>query len=354
MTEADAPARALVVDDVRSNRTIVGKCLEGMGIAVDEASDGREALDALRKSSYDAVLLDLEMPGMSGEEALGVIKSSDDLRDIPVLIISSHDEVERIARCLEAGADDYLTKPFNATVLRARVGACIERKRLRDSEKRTLAELESQREHAERLLLNVLPASIAARLQRGERSIVDRVDAATVIHAELANPRFEGGEAHAERAVAVLDELFSTFDELAANRAVERIKTFSDAWIAVGGAPEPRDDHAHAVADLALDMQRAAAKILGRLTRPMSVRIGVCSGPVVAGVIGATRFSYDVWGDPVRTATYLARQGIAGAVQVSANTQKLLTQSHLFEERGSFYVHGAGEVRTYLLTGSMS
>lgn len=353
VSEQRAPARALVVDDLASNRLVAKRCLSELGVEVSEAAEGAAALEALSARPFDLVLLDLEMPGMGGEETLRAIRANPALRDLPVLIVSAHDDVERIAACLEAGADDYLTKPFNASVLRARASASIERKRLRDRERRTLEELAAQREHAAQLLLNVLPASVAARLQRGERTIVDRVDSATVLYAELSDPPFGAREQSSEGAVGLLNELFSLFDDLAAARGVERIKTFSDAYIAVGGAPEARDDHACAVADLALDMQRGAAGLLARRTRPTSVRIGISSGPVIAGVVGATRFSYDVWGEPVRTATFLARHGVAGAVQVSGRTRELLESTHLLEERGSFYVQGAGEVRTHLLSGAL-
>lgn len=352
MGENGVRQRVLIVDDVAANRLAARRCLAALAVEFEESPDGQDAIERLRSSDFDLVLLDLEMPRLDGHGVLAAMKSEPRLSKLPVLIVSSNEEVERVVRCLEGGADDYLSKPFNPVVFRARVSACLERKRLRDDEIRIMNDLHAERERSERLLLNVLPASIAARLKAGPAQIAEQFEEATVFFAELADAPELSRQLKPDRAVGLLDELFSAFDALAERHGVEKIKTVGDVYIGVGGVPERRADHAPAVAEMALGMQREGGRILSTLTHPMSLKIGVCSGPVLAGVIGRSRFSYDLWGDTVKVAAFMASSGIPGYIQVAEETRVLLDARYLFEERGAFYVEGRGEVRTYLLTGS--
>jgi adenylate cyclase len=163
--------RVLVVDDDEMNRDLLLRRLERQGHRVFLAENGLEALAMLRHARVDLILLDIVMPGLDGLQTLERLKADETLRHTPVIMLSALDEIDRVVRCVEVGADDYLSKPFNPVLLRARITACLEKKRLRDQEQAYLEQLQSEREKSERLLLNVLPQSIAARLKEGKRPL---------------------------------------------------------------------------------------------------------------------------------------------------------------------------------------
>ena len=177
--------RLLVVDDDEANRELLARRLRRQGFTPTVVAGGVEALQALRAQPFDLVLLDLVMPGLDGYQVLTRLKSDPALAALPVIMISAMDQVEGIARCLEAGAEDYLPKPFDPVLLRARVGAALERKQLLDAERVYLKQIEDERARSERLLLNVLPRPIADRLKGGETLIVDSFEEVTVLFADL-------------------------------------------------------------------------------------------------------------------------------------------------------------------------
>jgi class 3 adenylate cyclase len=216
---------------------------------------------------------------------------------------------------------------------------------------RVRAALDVERQRSERLLLNVLPASIAARLKQSQGVIADGFDDVTVLFADIVNftPLSEG--IAPEAVVQILDELFSAFDQLAQRHGLEKIKTIGDAYMAVGGLPDRRPDHAQAVAEMALAMRAEVARHTGPSGRPLQVRIGIDTGPVVAGVIGRSKFSYDLWGDTVNTASRMESHGLAGCIQVTPRTYQRLRSGYRFERRGPIQVRGKPAMVTYLLLG---
>ena len=159
---------------------------------------------------------------------------------------------------------------------------------------------------------------------------------------------------NAKELVELLNVIFSKFDQLTEQHGLEKIKTIGDAYMVVAGLPTARADHAEAIAKMALDMQQAIVKVNAETGTTFSIRIGINSGPVVAGVIGLKKFSYDLWGDTVNTASRMESQGIPGAIQVTAQTYERLRDRYLFEERGVISVKGKGEMITYLLRGRKS
>ncbi|HEY9833273.1 MAG TPA: adenylate/guanylate cyclase domain-containing protein [Stenomitos sp.] len=211
--------------------------------------------------------------------------------------------------------------------------------------------LESERKRTERLLLNILPQPIAERLKQEEQTIADQFPEATVLFADVVGFTQLSSEISAAELVVLLNRLFSMFDQLAEQHGVEKIKTIGDAYMVVAGLPTPRSDHAQAIANLALDMQQAVAHFNVELNQSLSIRIGINTGPVVAGVIGLKRFIYDLWGDTVNIASRMESQGIAGVIQVSEATYECLKQQYLFQKRGIIQIKGKGEMTTYLLTG---
>ena len=156
----------------------------------------------------------------------------------------------------------------------------------------------------------------------------------------------------AERVVGVLDEIFSAFDRLTRKRGLEKIKTIGDAYMVAGGLPEPRPDHAQAVAELALEMQSELERVCQALGLGLSIRIGIDTGPVVAGVIGRHKFTYDLWGDTVNTASRMESHGVPGRIQVTEATYQRLRDRFDFEDRGEIEIKGKGRLHAYLLEGS--
>jgi adenylate cyclase len=202
---------------------------------------------------------------------------------------------------------------------------------------------------SERLLLNILPKAIADRLKREEGPIAEAHDDVTVLFADVVDftPFVERTEP--SRVVTVLDEIFSAFDRLAERHGLEKIKTIGDAYMVVAGLPAPRADHASAMAEMALDMQADLGRLCEPLGLDLSIRVGMDSGPVIAGVIGRHKFIYDLWGDTVNTASRMESLGLPGRIQVTAATYERLRDRYNFEARGEIDVKGKGRLATYLL-----
>lgn len=345
------PSHILVVDDEPLNCDMLVRRLQRMGFTAQVASNGLEALELINRTSFDLVLLDILMPVLDGFRTLERLKADPKLRHIPVIMITALDEVSATVRCIEAGAEDYVAKPFNPVILRARIGASLERKRLRDQERAYLAEIQTERAKSERLLLNVLPKAIGERLKHGEKMIVDSVAAATVIFADIVN--FTGIATHMTpaRTVTLLNELFSDFDQLVERMGVEKIKTIGDAYMVVGGVPVPMENHAERCAEMALAMLESLLVFNLRTGQNWQIRIGMHTGPVVAGIIGSKKFAYDLWGDTVNIASRLESHGEPGTIQVSRATSDILADKFLLEPRGGVALKNRGEMMAYRLIG---
>lgn len=328
---ADGPA-LLVVDDNDDNRYTLTRRLEREGYSnLTMATNGREALDLLQAKPFHLVLLDMMMPGMNGDEVLKTIKDNPDTRDIPVVMISADTDIEKVARCIEVGADDYLPKPFNPTILRARVSAALRRGSLRALENEYLARVEQEKRRSESLLRNVLPADIAVRLGNGAKDIADYFDEATVIFADVVGFGRITARMKPYEIVGCLNRLFSEFDKVAEDVGVERIKTIGDNYMTVVGVPTARSGHARVAVKLALDLVAAAERLRLQLPVPFPIRVGVHTGPVMAGVIGTHRFAYDVWGDTVNIASRIEGASKQGCVLVSGTTAKAAGGDYQFD-----------------------
>ena len=208
-----------------------------------------------------------------------------------------------------------------------------------------------QQQCTEDLLQNILPAPIAERLKLQESIIADSFDEVTVLFADLVNFTELSAQIPATQLVDLLNKIFSVFDRLTQKHGLEKIKTIGDAYMVVGGLPTPRPDHAEAVVEMALDMQQAIARFQRNDGTPFHLRIGINTGPVVAGVIGTKKFAYDLWGDTVNVASRMESQGAAGGIQVTAATYALLRDKYIFEQRDAIAIKGKGEMITYWLTG---
>jgi len=211
--------------------------------------------------------------------------------------------------------------------------------------------LRKERNKTENLLLNLLPEPIAERLKEEPGVIADKFEKATILFADLVNFTQISTTMSATKLVYLLNEIFSSFDELTEKHGLEKIKTIGDAYMVAGGIPIVRPDHAEASAEMALDMLVAIDELNVKLEATFDLRIGINSGPVVAGVIGTKKFIYDLWGNAVNTASRMESHGVPGRIQVSFYTYELLRDKYEFEERGLIDIKGQGEMRTYFLTG---
>lgn len=352
-------ASILVVDDEDAMRSVLLLMLRSLGYEnLAEASNGQEALDALRGREFDLLITDLQMPEMDGFALLATIKDDPFLRHLPTIVASGINQLEAVARCIEMGAEDFLPKPVNSTILRARVNSSLERKRLRDLDRLRLIQLqqekqllEMEKEKSERLLLNILPQPIAERLKGGERNIAERFTEVTVLFADIVDFTTLANETDPEDLVTLLNELFSRFDRLAERHGLEKIKTIGDSYLVVGGLPLPRPDHAEAVAEMALEMLASVRDLNSDSGINLRVRIGLNTGPVVAGVIGRKKFTYDLWGTAVNLASRMQSNGLPDQIHLSEGTRRLLRANFNVTERGTVHCKGLGEVRSYLLEG---
>jgi len=209
--------------------------------------------------------------------------------------------------------------------------------------------LEDERRLSERLLLNILPEPIARRLKAGEERIADEHAEVTVLFADIAN--FTAMTAHMEpiELVQLLDDVFHEFDGIARDHGIEKVKTIGDACMMVAGLPEAQADHASRIAEAALDMRERIGRCRSLGGRPIRLHIGIATGPVVAGVIGRTKFSYDLWGDVVNTASRMASLAEPDRIQVTADVVALLGDRFAFRPQGPLEVKGKGTMETWLL-----
>ncbi|CCE98105.1 adenylate/guanylate cyclase domain-containing protein [Sinorhizobium fredii] len=344
----DQGGRILVVDDVASNRDLLSRRLRREGHRVVTADSGLSALARLTEQEFDLLLLDILMPDMNGIEVLSRLKADDRWRHVPVIMISGLNEVAAVARCIEAGADEYLTKPFNPILLRARINSTLEKKRWLDREHRYLERIETEKRRADSLIHAILPDQIVARLQGGEEIIADRFDEVSILFADIVGFSPIAARLPPTDLVRRLDRMFSTFDLLTEQHRVEKIKTIGDAYMAACGIPEPSADHADRIVALAKSMLESLRDTADDGER-FRVRIGIHSGPVVAGLIGRLRFVYDVWGETVNIASRLESQGVPDCVQISEATRRALRGRWALEPRCVLDLKGIGRTETYLV-----
>lgn len=217
---------------------------------------------------------------------------------------------------------------------------------------RAEAAMDIEYNRSEALLANILPASVAEQLKDPSHGVIaDRYDAASILFADIAGFTERASEIPPSELVRFLDRLYTTFDRLVDRHGLEKIKTTGDSYMVVSGVPTPRPDHAEAIADLALELSRAVANLRDPRGEPVPLRIGIAAGPVVAGVVGARRFFYDVWGDAVNVASRMESTDVEGRIQVPHDVYELLRDTFILEERGEIAIKGKGVMRTWYLIG---
>jgi len=390
--------RILIIEDSPTQAQRLQITLEEAGFQTEIVANGKEGLEKLSTSQFGVVISDIIMPGLSGYQVCSEIKSNPATADTPVILLTSLADPMDVIRALECGADHFITKPYKGTLLIKRINDVLAAKEfrakhrhessktafflgqkftitsnkeqilglllstfedivqtnnsLRESQvelERNMVLLRQEQLRSESLLLNVLPRAIAGRLKDQTQVIADKFSEATILFADVVDFTSLCVSKTPEEVLSLLNNLFSRFDRLIDTYGLEKIKTIGDAYMVAAGLPTPRSDHAAAMADLALDFMEELANYNVENRAALSLRIGMSSGPVIAGVIGTRKFLYDLWGDAVNTASRMEAHGVVNGIQVSASTYTLLQDQFVLENRGPIQIKGKGEMTTYLL-----
>ncbi len=331
----------LVVDDVEDNRYTLTRRLRREGFErLVEAANGREALEKLESEDVDLVLLDIMMPEIDGFEVLRRMRTDTRLRHVGVIIISASEELEGIVKAIQLGAEDYIPKPFNPVLLKARIDASLARKRLRDHEAAHTRRIEEERRRADRFLRAILPDEAVRELKATNNVRPRRFTDVAILFCDVVGftPYCEGNPP--EVVVEVLGRLIDRFEDIAQHRGLEKLKTVGDAFIATAGLLRTVESPVLACVKAGHDMVAAA----GQLEPPWQVRVGIHQGPVVAGIMGSQRFQFDLWGDAVNTAARIASACQPGAVTVAADTWLLIRDECRGRSRGPVALKGKGDI----------
>ena len=339
-TDEALRGRLLVVDDNEINRDMLARRLERHGHTVETAPDGQTALDMLAASDFDLLLLDIMMPGLNGYQVLERVKRAERTRHIPVIMVTALEELDSTVLCIKMGAEDYLPKPFNPTLLKARVEACLDKKRLRDREVQHLAAIEEQRARADALLHVILPDAVVTELTQTNAVRPRRFEDVAVMFADIVGftPYCERHEP--EEIVTNLQALVVSQEDAALRHGLQKIKTIGDSFMAAGNLLDPHDDPVGASVRCGLEMIAACEA----LDTGWPVRVGIHVGPVVAGVFGHRQYLYDLVGDTVNTAARMESNGIPGAVTLSGVAWRRLEDRAEGQSLGTVDVKGKGKL----------
>ncbi|MEO6034150.1 MAG: adenylate/guanylate cyclase domain-containing protein [Verrucomicrobiota bacterium] len=343
--QPDAPrSLIMVVDDEEHNRILLCDSLEARGYELIEADNGLIALGKIAVRPPDVILLDAMMPKMDGFEVCRRLKGNPATASIPILMVTALSDRKERLMGIEAGANDFLTKPVDVQDLVLRVANAAFTKQLFD-------QLEFEKQKSDRLLLNILPKSISDRMKKGEVSIADNHEDVTVLLADLVGFTTLASHVRPEQLVSLLDEIFSSFDALVEKYDLEKIKTIGDAYMVAAGIPQGRSDHAEVMGVFALEMMKELERFNLDYDTAIRIRIGIATGPVIAGVIGQMKFAYDLWGETVNTACHLEALAQPGSIQVSETTFNLLRDKFEFGPAHTIHPKGGSNIVTCELQG---
>nr|HET7857840.1 adenylate/guanylate cyclase domain-containing protein [Caldimonas sp.] len=326
-------ARLLVADDNKVNRLLLQRSLELQGHAVECAPNGRVALEMLRQGSYDLLLLDMEMPEMDGFQVLEQLTEDRALRDLPVIVTSSLEGIANVVRCIELGAEDYLTKPVNAVLLKARIGASLEKKRLRDQQKE--------------LVRRFATSEVAQDLQQSGFALQGRHVDATVMFCDIRGFTTLVESQPPEETIELLNTYYTLMFDAINGRGGVVNQMIGDGLMAIFGAPLPLERHAEAAALAALDMiemiELLAVERNSAGRAPIRIGIGIGTGNLVAGYTGTQqRATYTCIGDTVNVAARLEQhtKAVERAILVDAATRAELGADFAVEPLGAVELRG--------------
>ena len=343
--------KILIVDDDEVNQMIIAQNLDEIGMDYDTAENGKVALEKVESFEYDVILLDLIMPVLDGKNVLRRIKSNNRFKHIPVIIISSENDFSNIIECIEMGALDYLPKPFDPILLRARLKASLAERDFHEQQQIYLQMIKEEQRKLELLLFNMLPFHAALRLKNGETLIADIYDDASVLFLDIVGFTKYASRLNAQNIVTKLNSLFSDVDKLVQEYDLEKIKTIGDSYMVAGGIPNPSQDHLQKISLMALDLLNLIHKYQKTEWPELKVRIGIHTGPLIGGIIGKNKFTYDLWGDTVNIASRMESHGLEGQIQVSEQVYEKLKDIFHIEYRGLIDIKGKGAMKVFILSG---
>jgi len=398
VTQSDPQYSICMVDPTPDGWSLLAHVAQAVGYQPIALTGGLMAVEQVQQESPNLILLDTDQDPTNGPRFCELLQFGPRTRSIPIIVISSDGSFAARDRAFQGGAVAYLLKPLHEVELThalqtqlqlltgtsapsALAGAPLPQtaaspspllatlqKRLnqqsqslqqqnqillQEVRERQLAEaaLRAEQEKSDQLLLNVLPQAIAEQLKQGESNPAQRFEEATILFADIVGFTSLASRLPPLQLVQLLSEIFSSFDRLAVQLGLEKIKTIGDAYMVAGGVPTSQPDHAEAIMEMALGMSHEIRRFRHENNRPLRLRIGINTGDVVAGVIGLHKFSYDLWGDAVNVASRMESQGIPGKIQVTEATYQRLKHRYRFEAWGKVLIKGKGEMMTYLYAG---
>lgn len=327
--------RLLVVDDNDANRELMVELLSLQGHEVTPAANGIEALLLVAAQSFDLVLLDVLMPGLSGLEVLEQLKAEGASRHIPVLMISALDTMDSAIQCVARGAEDYLARPVHPLLLQVRIAACLEKKQLRDREQIHLRRIDE-------LLHAIFPPQLVDELKETQTIRSRRFEKVGVLFLDVVGftPYCDARRDRPEEVVAQLQEHVLAFEQIARKHGVQKIKTIGDAFMAAAGLLQPCSNPVRTLLNCGLEMIETTRSA----PAGWQVRVGIHVGPVVAGVLGQSQYSFDLWGNTVNVAARMESHGLAGRVTLSPEAWQEVSAECEGDERET-HVKGMGPVR---------
>lgn len=347
----------LVIDDNEANRDLLSRMLEREGLEVHRAATGREGVELVRSRAFDLVLLDLLMTDMDGMSILRLMKCEGDLRHIPVIMLSAIDELPIVVACLEAGAEDYVTKPFNPVLLQSRMKILLERKHFADRERERTAALEAalaavevQKQISDRLLANILPEPVARELQAKGRADPMYFEDVTIVQTDFVGFTLSTERLSADELVDVLNQYFTAFDRIVDRYGLEKLKTVGDSYLFASGLPERTASHPVDAVLAALEMLHVVEQMAGHPV-DWKVRIGIHTGPVIAGIVGIRKFAFDVWGDTVNLTARMESAGLPNRLNLSEWSYARVKDFFSCEHRGRISIKEGRELDMYCADG---
>jgi adenylate cyclase len=343
LARTNPPARGniLVVDDTLVNLRILTEMLAAQGYKVRPVTNGPQALQAALAALPDLVLLDINMPGMTGYEVCQQLKQDPATRDVPVIFMSARDEVLDKIRAFEVGGVDYITKPFHLEELLARVATHVSLRALQ-------RQLSEEKRRTDELLYSMLPRTVANDLREGKRMMGDSFPDVSVLFCDIVDFTKAASKHSALEIFELLGEMYTRFDTLIEKHPVYKIETVGDCYMIAAGVPEPDPEHADAAVACALDMIDAIKDVSLPDGSPVQIRLGINSGPIVAGVVGTKMPRFCLYGDTVNLASRMETTSEPMHVQISASTYADLDKSRWrLEPRGEIELKGRGTMRTH-------
>lgn len=343
VAKSDSRGRALVVDDSPPARNLLAHLVRELGYQVETASTGQECVDLATRDPFDLVLLDLVLPDINGIDIIGVLREHKVSSRTSIVIVSSIEETRSVAACLERGADDYLVKPVNPIILRARLHGIHENRALARQASRQVTRLEQEIRRADGLLRAILPAPVARELQATGAVMTRRHPDVAVLFADVIGFTAYCEGRPPEQVLLELQVLVTEFESLCRLHGVLKVKTIGDALMACGGLMDDPVDATARIVKLGFSLIDATL----RHPAGWGLRVGIHRGPVVAGIIGAQQFSYDIWGDTVNTASRIEHHGVAGGVCVSEAALSGVPEDYGTRSVGVSDVKGKGPLEIF-------